>query len=447
MPKLTKAQVLKKVKDEGVELIDLQFTDYLGAIKSCTIPVAQLADALNNGKWFDGSSVEGFARIAESDMYLVPDPSTFAVVPWRAMDGATARLICDVYRADGKPFEGDPRFILKKAMLEAEKLGYICNTGPEFEFYMFPKDESGKTLLESKGNGYYWTHAMDESYDIRKDITSALEAFGIEVEASHYEVADRQHEIDFKYADALTCADNALTLKYTVKNIAHLYRYQATFMPKPIRGQAGNGMHTHFSLADKKTGKNLFYDAKDTYNLSKLAYQFMAGLMKYIEEILALTNPIVNSYKRLTPGYEAPVYVCWARKNRTALIRVPGIRGGATQATRFELRCPDPSNNPYLALAAMIKAGLQGVKEKLVAPKPVEEDVFKYDDAKLKQYYINSLPGSMHSALMKFAKSKLMKELLGEYTHRRYMATKLEEWEDYRLSVTKWELDRYLEDI
>ncbi|HDS11363.1 MAG TPA: type I glutamate--ammonia ligase [Candidatus Wirthbacteria bacterium] len=447
MPKLTKEQVLKKATEGGVELIDLQFTDYLGALKSCTIPLGQLADALENGKWFDGSSVEGFARIAESDMYLVPDPATYAVVPWRSCDGATARLICDVYSAEGEHFAGDPRYILKKAMAEAEEMGYICNCGPEYEFYMFPQDEKGRLELKSKGNGFYWTHAMDESYEIRKDIIAALEAFGIEVEASHYEAADRQHEIDFKYADALICADNALTLKYTVKNIANLYRYQATFMPKPIRGQAGSGMHTHFSLADKKTGQNLFYDDSDSYNLSPLAYQFMAGLMKYINEIVAVTNPIVNSYKRLTPGYEAPVYICWARKNRTALIRVPAIRGGATQATRFELRCPDPSNNPYLALAAMIKAGLQGVKEKMKVGKPVEEDVFEFDDTKLKKYYINSLPGSLRIAVELFDKSKIMKELFGEYTHGRYVATKMEEWEDYRLCVTPWEISRYLEDV
>ena len=447
MAPLTKAMVLKKAKADGVELIDLQFTDYLGAIKSCSIPLSQLEDALNNGKWFDGSSVEGFARIAESDMYLVPDPATYAVVPWLVSGGASARMICDVFSADGKPFEGDPRNILKRVMKEAEKMGYIPNCGPEFEFYMFPKDEEDNVELESKGNGYYWTHPMDESYDITKEIVSTLHAFGIEVECSHYEVADRQHEIDFKYADALTCADNALTLKYAVKNVAHLYRYHATFMPKPLAGQAGSGMHTHFSLADKKTGKNLFYDAKDKYNLSKIAYSFMAGLMKHIDEIVAITNPVVNSYKRLTPGYEAPVYNCWARKNRTALIRVPGVRGGATQSTRFELRCPDPSNNPYLALAAMITAGLEGVKAKLTPPKPVEEDVFKYDDAKLKEYYITSIPGSLHSALLKFEKSKLMKTMLGDYTHRRYLETKLEEWESYRLSVTEWELDRYLMDV
>jgi len=447
MAKLTKEMVLKKAKADGVELIDLQFTDYLGAIKSCSVPISKLEDVLDNGKWFDGSSVEGFARIAESDMYLMPDPGTYAVIPWLSSGGVTARMICDVYTSEGEPFEGDPRNILKRVAAEAARMGFVCNAGPEYEFYMFPKDEDGNAILESKGNGYYWTNPMDESYEISKEIVSTLHTFGIEVEASHNEVADRQHEIEFRYADALTCADNALTLKYVVKNVANLYRYHATFMPKPIEGQAGSGMHTHFSLADKKTGKNLFYDAKDKYHLSKTAYQFMAGLMKHIDEIVAITNPVVNSYKRLTPGYEAPVYNCWARKNRTALIRVPAIRGGAAYATRFELRCPDPSNNPYLAFAAMIKAGLQGIKEKLVPPQPVEEDVYKYDDAKLKKYYINAIPGSLHSALMKFDKSKLMKDMLGDHTHERYMEMKLAEWRSYRLSVTEWELDRYLLDV
>lgn len=447
MPKLTKEEVLKMAEEQEVELVDLQFTDYLGVLKSVTIPVRKLQDTLENGCWFDGSSVEGFARICESDMFLVPDPATYALVPWRNIDGATARLICDVYRADGEPFEGDPRYILKQVLKEAAEMGYICNTGPEYEFFMFPKDEDGTILFESKGNGYYFTLAMDESYDIRKDIVAALQNFGMEVEASHYEVGEKQHEIDFKYADALTTADNAISLKYTVKNIANLYRYHATFMPKPKYGMNGSGMHTHFSLADKATGKNLFYDAKDDYNLSKIAYQFIAGMLKYVKEITGIISPTVNSYKRLTPGFEAPCYICWARKNRSALIRVPAVRSGAKEATRIELRCPDPSNNPYLAFSAMLKAGLQGIKEGLEPPKAVEEDVFEFDDNELKQYYIDFLPADLKKAINAMLDSKLVKELLGDYTFERYIATKKEEWDSFRLAVTDWELDRYLEDI
>lgn len=447
MPDLTKAQVLKKAKEDGVALVDLQFTDYSGAIKSITIPVSQLPDALKSGKWFDGSSIEGFARIHESDMFLVPDPSTYAVVPWRVSDGATARLICDVYKADGSPFEGDPRFILKSVLKEVEKLGFVCHTGPELEFFMFPKDDEGNPILKSKGNGYYFTHAMDESYDIRKEIVDSLEAFGIEVEASHYEVAEKQHEIDFKYADALITADNAITLKYTVKNVANLYRYHATFMPKPLFGMNGSGMHTHFSFADLKTGKNAFYDPKDAYNMSKVAYRFIAGIMKYIREISAITSPTVNSYKRLTPGYEAPCYVCWARRNRSALIRVPAIRPTATQAARVEVRCPDPSNNPYLAFAALIKAGLQGVKEKLDPRSAVEEDVFGFDDAKLKKYYIEQLPSSLKEAVEVMKKGKIAKEIMGEHVFERYLSSKEKEWDAFRLAVTDWEQDRYLLEV
>ncbi len=447
MPKLTKEQIVKMVDEEDVALVDLQFTDYLGALKSISIPAAKFKDTIYNGCWFDGSSVEGFARIHESDMFLVPDPDTFAIVPWRANDGAVARVICDVHRADMTPFEGDPRQILKKVIAEAAEMGYICHTGPELEFFMFPKDEDGNIEFESKGNGYYFTHAMDESYDIRKEIVESLEQFGIEVEASHYEVAEKQHEIDFKYADALTTADNALTLKYTVKNIANLYRYHATFMPKPQFGMNGSGMHTHFSMADIKTGKNLFYDPKDSYNLSKLAYQFMAGVLKYIAEISAITSPTVNSYKRLTPGYEAPCYICWARKNRSALIRVPGVKPEAIAATRIEVRCPDPSNNPYLAIAALLKAGLTGIKDKLEIRTPVEENLFHFDDAKLKKYYINQLPASLIEALALFKKSKLMREVLGDYTFDRYVATKEAEWDSFRLAVTDWELKRYFEEV
>lgn len=447
MPKLTNAQVLKKVKADEVSLVDLQFTDYLGALKSVTIPVHKLSDSLENGCWFDGSSVEGFARIQEADMFLMPDPDTYAVIPWRANDGATARLICDVYKADGTPFEGDPRYILKKTLAEADKLGYTFNTGPELEFFMFPRDEDGDIVFESRGNGYYFTHAMDESYEIRKEIVESLEQFGVEVEASHYEVADKQHEIDFKYADALSTADRAITFKYVVKNVANLYRYHATFMPKPMFGMNGSGMHTHMSLADKKTGKNLFYDKKDLYHLSPLAYHFIGGLTSHVREISAIIAPTINSYKRLTPGYEAPCYICWAQQNRSALVRVPAVRPQATGATRVELRCPDPSANPYLAFAAMLKAGMQGIKDKAKAGKAVEEDVFEYSEADLAKHKIDQMPASLSEALREMEKSKLVKELFGPQIFERYMATKKAEWDKFRLAVTDWEIERYLEDL
>lgn len=447
MPKLSKEDVLKKVAEADVELVDLQFTDYLGALKSVTIPVHKLKDSLTHGTWFDGSSIDGFARIQEADMFLVPDCDTFSIVPWRAHDGATARIICDVMKADGTPFKGDPRYILKQAIAEADKLGYTVNLGPELEFFMFPRDEEEGVVFESKGNGYYFTDAYDDSYEIRKEIVSALGGFGVEVETSHYEVGEKQHEIDFKYADALTTADNAITFKYTVKNIAHLYRYHATFMPKPLFGMNGSGMHVHVSLADKATGKNLFYDATDPYSLSKLAYQFIGGMLTNVRDIIGLLAPTVNSYKRLTPGYEAPCYICWARQNRSALIRVPAVRPEATQATRVELRCPDPSGNPYLAFAAMIYAGLDGVAKNTNPGKPVEEDLFEFDAAKLQEYTINQLPDSLRQAIDLLEASPLAKKILGGHSFERYIATKRAEWDSFRLAVTDWEIERYLEDI
>jgi glutamine synthetase len=447
MAKLTKEAVMKRVKADDVALVDLEFTDYLGAIKSVTIPAHKLEDTLAHGCWFDGSSIEGFARIQEADMFLMPDPATYAVIPWRSGEGATARLICDVYKPDGKPFVGDPRYILKKVMAEADKMGFTFNTGPELEFFMFPRTEDGDIEFESKGNGYYFSLAMDESYEIRREIVAALETFGVTVEASHYEVGEKQHEIDFKYADAVTSADSAITLKQVVKNVANLYRYHATFMPKPMFGMNGSGMHTHMSLADKATGKNKFYDKKDPYGLSETAYYFMGGLLKHVREISALIAPTVNSYKRLTPGYEAPCYVCWARQNRSALIRVPAVRAGAEAATRVELRCPDPSANPYLAFAAMLKAGLQGIKDKTKVMKPVEEDVFEYAAADLKKHSIGQMPASLKEAIDEMEKSTLVRDLLGDYTYERYLATKKAEWDNFRLAVTDWEVERYLEDV
>lgn len=444
MPKFTPDEVLKAAKDEGITLVDLQFTDYLGSLKSVTIPVHKLEGALKDGMWFDGSSVEGFARIHEADMFLLPDAETYSVVPWRAGDGGVARLICDIYKADGTPFEGDPRYILKQAVKEAEKLGYQFNTGPELEFFMYPKDEEGMIEFVSKGNNYYFTEVADESFEIRKSIVEALEEFGIEVEASHYEVAERQHEIDFKYADALTTADNTISFKYTVKSIANLYRYHATFMPKPMAGMNGSGMHTHMSFTDIKTGENAFYDAKDAYNLSPLAHQFVAGVLRHVREIAGVIAPTINSYKRLTPGYEAPVYVCWARKNRSAMIRVPAVRDGVVAATRVELRCPDPSNNPYLAFAAMLRAGIAGIKGKYDKVKPEEHDLFTDTERAQKLVHI---PATLGEAVAEMRGSDVLKKTLGATTHERYCEIKQAEWDQFRIAVTDWEVDRYLEDV
>lgn len=438
-------KTLERINKEKVHLIELQFTDFLGNVKSLTITQTQAKDAFTNGVWFDGSSVEGFARIHESDMYLLPDLATYAPIPWRSDNGLdkVIRFICDVYLPTGGPFEGDPRFILRKVLKEAKGMGFDYYTGPELEFFLFPKDEKDNIQVASKGNGSYFVFSPDETYEIKRQMITTLGSLGIEVEMSHYEVADRQHEIDIRYDRALKTADNAITLKYSLKAIANRFNYFASFMPKPIFGVNGSGMHTHQSLF--KRGKNIFFDKKDKYKLSKIAYQFLAGQLRYIRQISALLSPTVNSYKRLTPGFEAPVYICWARKNRSALIRVPEVSKNKPEATRLELRCPDPSANPYLAFAAMLEAGLTGIKENLKPPAAVEEDVYGFDDNKLKKYYINQLPASLDEALKELEKSKLVKNLLGEYTFERYLATKKQEWDSFRTAVTKWEVERYLE--
>lgn len=355
--------MIARVKKDKMAFVDLQFNDFLGNIKSSTIPVYNLEDALNKGVWIDGSSIEGFARIHESDMYLVPDVATYALLPWRndAETGRVPRLICDVYTPNHEPFEGDPRNILKRVLKEAKTLGLEYYTGPECEFFLFPKDESGAIKRETRGNGYYFTLILDESYTIKRKIMEALGQMGIISEMSTHEVADNQHEIDIRYDRALQTADNTITLKMAAKFIAYKYGYHATFMPKPFFGVNGSGMHTHQSLWKGST--NAMYDPKDAYGLSTVAYQFLAGQLKYAREIAGVFAPIVNSYKRLTPGFEAPAYVSWARINRSALIRVPKIsKGTESKSTRFEIRCPDPSASPYLTFAVLLKAGLEGNK-------------------------------------------------------------------------------------
>jgi glutamine synthetase len=436
--------VLKKVKDDRIRFVNLQFSDFMGRVKSLTIPVSELDKSLDRGTWFDGSSVEGYTRIHESDMYLKPDPDTYAVIPWLDTDDLrTARLICDVYRPDGKPFEGDPRYILKKALQAAKEQGYLFNVGPEPEFYLFRRDNGLKTLTHDVGG--YFDLSMDKATEIRADIANKLQKFGICVEMSHHECGPGQHEIDFKYGDALKTADNVITLKFTVKAIAEKYGLLATFMPKPVYGIAGSGMHCHQSLADAKTGKNLFFDASDKYKLSKLAKSYVEGQLRHIRGMSAVLSPLVNSYKRLVPGYEAPVYICWARVNRSALIRIPGIHEGIGSAARAELRCPDPGCNPYLAFAVMLKAGLDGVKNSYAIREPVEEDVYEFDEAKLKEKYIETMPGSLNEALAEMEKSAIVKAAFGEETFMKYLRAKKAEWDEYRIKVHPWEVDRYIE--
>lgn len=436
-------KILERVKEDHVKFVQLQFTDLLGVVKSLTIPVAQLESSLTDGTWFDGSSIEGFTRIHESDMYLKPDIDTYAVIPWlESPEGNTARFICDVFMPNGEPFEGDPRYILKRAMAEAEKLGYEYNTGPELEFFLF-KRENGLKVLPNDRAGYF-DLTTDEAYSVRREMVVTLEKFGIDTEASHHEVAVGQHEIDFRYGNALKTADNAITLRFVFKAIAQKHGLHATFMPKPIFGINGSGMHVHQSLFDKE-GNNVFFNADDPYKFSEIAYQFIAGQLKHVKGIVAVLSPTVNSYKRLVPGYEAPVYLSWARTNRSALIRIPRYSKGKDKAVRCELRCPDPSCNVYLAFAVMLKAGLDGIKHKLTPPKPVEEDVYHFSDEKLKELNIDTLPASLWEAVQEMKQNPVARETLGAHTYERYIEAKTSEWDEFRLHVTRWELDKYLE--
>lgn len=438
-------EVLSKVKKDNVKFIKLMFTDFFGAIKAVTITVEKLKEALETGVWFDGSSIEGFARIAESDMFLKPDTSTYAILPWRPQEKAVARFICDVYKPDGKPFEGDPRFILKKVTKEAKEMGFIYNVGPELEFFLFNKNnESGMKPTPHDVGGYFDYSPKDLATNVRRDIVFALEKFGINVETSHHEVAPSQHEIDFEYDEALKTADNAITFKLTVKSIAQAHNVYASFMPKPIFGINGSGMHVHQSLFDLK-GNNIFYDANDKYKLSKIARNFIAGQLEHSLAISGIVAPTVNSYKRLTPGYEAPVYICWAQINRSALIRIPMYSPGREKSTRAELRCPDPSSNPYLAFAVMLKAGLDGIKRNLSLAEPVEEDVYEFDEFKLEKLGIKTLPESLGHAIYEMKKNKIVEETLGSQTFQRYIAAKKAEWDNYRIQVSQWEIEKYFE--
>jgi len=436
---MDKEKIMQKVKNEKIEFIDLMFSDLFGRLKNVTISPRELQDCLDNGKWFDGSSVEGFRRIHESDMLLIPDLSTYIRLPWLRNEKNVARMICDVYDPGKTPFAGDPRYILRQVQEKAKRKGYFYYVGPEVEFFLFRSKEN-RTYHDTAG--YFDFSPRDFATDIRALMASALEKLGINVEMTHHEVAPSQHEIDIEYSEALKMADEFMVLKQTIKTVANDNGLHATFMPKPVFGINGNGMHTHQSIFDKK-GENLFYDKKDKYRLSPLAYHFMGGQLKYIRELAAVLCPTVNSYKRLVRGYEAPVYICWGQRNRSALIRVPKYSEGREKSTRLELRCSDPSCNPYLAFAVMLAAGLKGIEEKIEPPNPVEEDVYGFDDSKLAKFYIKTLPADLGEAIEEFKGSKLMRETLGEHAFNKYLEIKKTEWEEFQRSVTDWELDRY----
>ncbi len=439
-----KKELLERAHADGVQFVSLQLTDVVGAIKNITVPLHKLEEAIDRGIWFDGSSIQGFARISESDMYMMPDISTYRVLPWTEGDHRLARIICDAFRPDGQPFEGDPRGVLKRTLKRAEALGMRFYTSSEPEFFLFRKGNGTEPVPHDVG-GYFDFSPRDLASEVRQDIILALEALGIEVERGHHEVATGQHEINFRYADALESADNLMTFKYAVKAIAQAHDLYATFMPKPIAGINGSGMHTHQSLFDSTGDKNLFYDTQDNYHLSPLAYQFLAGQLDHARALAAIVAPTVNSYKRLVPGYEAPVYICWGQINRSALIRIPRYSVGREKSTRMELRCPDSSSNIYLATAAMLAAGLDGVERKLKAPPPIEESAYELSEEDLHDKSIGVLPGSLGEALAELERDPLLCEALGERTYHAFVRAKRKEWNDYRLQVTPWEWSRYFE--
>ena len=440
MSKYSKEDIIRLVREGDVEFIRMQFTDIFGQLKNVAITASQIEKAVNNQIMIDGSSIEGFVRIHESDQYLYPDLDSFTILPWRPQHGKVARLICDVYNPDGTPFVGDPRGVLKRVLKRAADMGYSFNVGPECEFFLFQTDEAGRpTTTTSDEAGYFDLGPLDHGESTRREICLALEQMGFEIEASHHEVAEGQHEIDFKYAEALTAADNIMTFKLAVKTLAQKNGLHATFMPKPVFGINGSGMHTNMSLF--KDGKNAFYDPEDSRKLSKEAYAFIAGLLTHVRAMTAVTNPLVNSYKRLVPGYEAPCYLAWSASNRSALIRIPAARG---QATRVELRCPDPSCNPYLSLAVCLAAGLDGIEKGLTPPEEVTENIFAMDEATRESKGIASLPGSLHEAVKAMKADELICETLGEHVVSQYTAGKEKEWDAYRTHVSSWEIDRYL---
>lgn len=439
---------IEAARASGVRFIQLQFTDIIGHVKAVTIPIHQLEGSVRHGTWFDGSSIEGFTRIAESDQYLMPDMSTFSEIPWQPGSGprGTARVICDVFTPNGEAFAGDPRFVLRRQVERARRLGYIVNTGPELEFFLLRRNGDGEIAPLPHDEAGYFDFSTDLAQEVRQDMVDALEAFGIRVEAAHHEVAEGQHEIDFEYSDALRTADNAITFKFALKAIAQQHGLYATFMPKPIHGINGSGMHTHQSLYSIADERNAFADPSNPYGLSDVARSYMAGILSHARGMIAVLAPLVNSYKRLVPGYEAPTYLTWGRTNRSALIRVPKVSPGKSiEGTRVEVRCPDPSSNTYLAFAAMIAAGLDGVEKGMQLGDPVEESLFEMDAATITAKGIKELPGTLGDAIAELERDEVIRDALGDHVLSHYIEAKRAEWDEYRTQVSQWEIERYLE--
>lgn len=436
----TKQDIIQLVEEKDVQFIRLQFTDVFGTLKNVAITASQLEKALDNKCMFDGSSIEGFVRIEESDMYLYPDLNTFEILPWRPQHGKVARLMCDVYRPNGVPFEGDSRYVLKKVLKKAVHMGYTFDVGPECEFFLFHTDDNGQpTNITHERASYFDVTPLDLGENARRDIVLTLESMGFEIEASHHEVAPGQHEIDFKYDNALVTADNIMTFKMVVKTIAKRHGLYATFMPKPITDVDGSGMHINMSL--EKDGKNAFFDKKDPMGLSQECYQFIAGLIKHAKAMSCICNPLVNSYKRLVPGYEAPVAISWSSINRSPLIRIPASRGAST---RIELRSPDPAANPYLVMALCLAAGLDGIENKLTPPDPIGQNMYLLTQEQIAQMHIDVLPSTLGEACDAFEQDDYIKEILGEHISVKYLEAKRKEWHEYCRQVSDWETEEYL---
>jgi len=436
----TKEEILKYIKENGIYFVEIWFTDILGYLKSFTITAHELEKGFEEGLGFDGSSVRGFTRIDESDMIAFPEPETFTILPWRQKDKKVARMFATIVEPSGKPFDGDPRNVLKKVLVRAKEMGFTFYVGPELEYFYFKSSNSNPEVLD--WGGYFDLIPRDEAIDLRHQTVSILEEMGIEVEFTHHEVAPSQHEIDFRYAEALTMADIVMTARLAIKEVAYLNGVYATFMPKPLFGQNGSGMHVHMSLF--KDGRNAFFDPNDKYHLSPIAKHFIAGLLKHAKEITLITNQWVNSYKRLVPGYEAPVYISWALRNRSDLIRVPMYKPGKEEATRIEYRAPDPACNPYLAFAVMLSAGLEGIEKKYPLPDPVEENVYHMTEEERRKRGIESLPGSLIEAIEITEKSELVRKALGDHVFTNFIENKKIEWDNYRRQVTTYELETYL---
>ena len=443
MSKYTKEDIWRMIEEEDVEFIRLQFTDIFGTLKNVAVTTSQLERVLNNEIMFDGASIEGFARVEQSDMFLRPDLDTFAIFPWRPQQGKVARFLCDMYRPDGTPFAGDPRHVLKRTVQEAAEMGYQMDVGPECEFFLFHTDDEGNpTTITHEKAGYFDVGPLDLGENARRDMILTLEDMGFVVEASHHEDAPAQHEIDFHYDEALKTADDIMTFKLAVKTIAKRHGLYASFMPKPKTGVNGSGMHINMSLA--RDGVNVFYDGQDCNHLSKEGYWFIGGIMKHIAAITAIANPLVNSYKRLVPGYEAPVYIAWSMRNRSPLIRIPA-QTGTTQ--RIELRSPDSATNPYLAIAVCLAAGLDGIRNQIEPPASVEGNIFAMSEEEREKAGIKYLPTSLAEAIDGLEQDVLIREVLGEHISRKYIEAKKEEWKEYCAAVSSWEIDRYLVNI